>query len=103
MYSLVHTIGARYFPHLTLASTIKQVTFSKQEFEIKGLFYTKDGDTYLKMGRNDHKDELNDDEKKDQSKALEYNNLVENRYAARLKNLQNEHYEIGRASCRERV
>ena len=89
--------------HLTLASTIKQVTFSKQEFEIKGLFYTKDGDTYLKMGRNDHKDELNDDEKKDQSKALEYNNLVENRYAARLNNLQNEQNQKERVDKKRQI
>ena len=89
--------------HLTLASTIKQVTFSKQEFENKGLFYTKDGDTYLKMGRNDHKDELNDDEKKDQSKALEYNNLVENRYAARLKNLQNEQNQKERMDKKRQI
>ena len=83
--------------HLTLASTIKKVTFSKQEFENKGLFYTKDGDTYLKMGANDHKDELNNNEKKDQSKASEYSILVENRYAARLNNLQNEQNQKERA------
>ena len=94
--------------HLTLASTIKQVTFSKQEFEIKGLFYTKDGDTYLKMGANDGNDELNNDKdklnkKKDQSKALEYNNLVESRYAARLKNLQNEQNQKERVDKKKQI
>ena len=97
--------------HLTLASTIKQVTFSKQEFEGKGLFYTKNGNTYLKMGANDGNDELNNDKdelnkknkKEDQSKALEYNNLVESRYAARLKNLQNEQNQKERVDKKKQI
>jgi len=97
--------------HLTLASTIKQVTFSKQEFKDKGLFYTKNGNTYLKMGANDDNDELNNDKdelnklnkKKDQSKALEYNNLVESRYAARLNNLQNEQNQKERVDKKRQI